>query len=126
MEALEQLKKLRIAIYEKDETLKFLLNQERQLSEKLKKANPSSTRAYDCNGTQIYFGDLVEFQTKGKYKSRRGVVYKVSDNKTRVTARDKNNFSITRAPKNLKIIAKSHEYDCCSRNGYTNVDGNEW
>ena len=113
-EGLEQLKNLRFAIRERDETLKFLLKQERELSEKFKKANPRSTGAYDCDGTQIYFGDLVEFETKGKYKSSRGIVYKVSKNKSRVTARDENNFSISRSPKNLKIISKSHEYDCCS------------
>ena len=119
-EALEQLKNLHIAIYEKDETLKFLIKQERQLSEKLKKVNPRSTGAYDCDGTQIYFGDVVEFQTKGKYKSSRGIVYKVSSNKLRVTARDEKNFSISRAPKNLKIVTKSHEHDCCSGDKHAN------
>lgn len=115
-EAVEQLKNLRIAIQEKDETLKVLIKQERKLSEKLKRPNPRSTGACDCDGTQIYIGDQVKFLTKGKYKSKKGIVYKISDNKTRVTARDENNFSITRAPNNLKIITKSHEFNCCSRN----------
>ena len=115
MEALEQLRNLRIAIEEKDETLRFLIDQERRLSDRLKRPNPRSTGVRDCDGTPIYIGDRVKFLTKGQHSAKEGIVYKISDSKTRVTARDARNFSVTRAPKNLKVVTKSHEFDCCSR-----------
>ena len=115
LEALEQLRNLRIAIEEKDETLSFLLDQERRLSDQLKRPNPRSTGVKDCDGTPIYIGDKVKFLTKGLHSATEGIVYKISSSKTRVTARDARNFSISRAPKNLKVITKSHEFDCCSR-----------
>ena len=115
LEALEQLRNLRIAISEKDETLRYLIDQERRLSDSLKRPNPRSTGVQDRDGTTIYFGDKVEFLTKGKHSATEGIVYKVSKSKTTVTARDKRNFNISRAPKNVRVITKSHEYDCCSR-----------
>ena len=123
LEALEQLRNLCIAIEEKDETLRFLIDQERRLSDRLKRPNPRSTGVHDCDGTPIYIGDKVEFLTKGKHSAKQGIVYKVSDSKTRVTARDSRNFNITRAPKNLRVVTKSHEFDCCSRERSNNSVG---
>ena len=58
----------------------------------------------DRNGTEILIGDEVMFLTQGAYNSWSGVIYKVSSNGARVTARDNNRRSISRAPNNVEIV----------------------
>ena len=55
----------------------------------------------DTNNTEILIGDEVRFLTRGVYDSWTGVVYKVSSNGARVTARDDRGRSISRAPSNV-------------------------
>ena len=58
----------------------------------------------DRNGIEILIGDEVRFLTRGVYNSRTGVVYKVSCTGARVTARDNNGRSISRAPNNVEVV----------------------
>ena len=63
----------------------------------------------DTNDTEILIGDKVRFLTSGVYDSWTGVVYKVSSNGARVTARDERGRSISRAPSNVEVIEFRHE-----------------
>ena len=47
---------------------------------------------------------VVQFLSGGKFTSKTGIAYKVADNLERVTARDSQKISISRAPENLKVI----------------------
>ena len=58
----------------------------------------------DRTGTEILIGDQVRFLTSGRHTSTTGVVYKISNNGARVTARDNQGRSISRAPHNISII----------------------
>ena len=59
---------------------------------------------YDSENREIHIGDTVKFLSGGKLGSKEGTVYKVSDNKERVTSKDSRDRSISRAPSNLKVI----------------------
>ena len=63
----------------------------------------------DTNNTEILIGDEVRFLTSGVYNSWTGVVYKVSSNGARVTARYERGRSISRAPNNVEVIEFRHE-----------------
>ena len=54
----------------------------------------------------IRLHDRVFILTKGKYTSTEGTVYKISERGDRVTLRDSNGDSISRAPRNLRVILK--------------------
>ena len=54
----------------------------------------------------IRINDRVFILTKGKYTSTEGTVYKISERGDRVTVRDPNGDSISRAPRNLRVILK--------------------
>ena len=54
----------------------------------------------------IRINDRLFFLTKGKYTSTEGIVYKISERGYRDTARDSNGNSISRAPRNLRVILK--------------------
>ena len=58
----------------------------------------------DRTGIEILVGDQVRFLTPGKHNSTTGVVYKISSNGARVTARDSEGRSISRAPHNISVI----------------------
>ena len=60
----------------------------------------------DC---EILIGDTVWFLTRGRYDSWEGVVYRISSNGARVTARDDRGRSISRAPRNVEVIAPRPE-----------------
>ena len=60
----------------------------------------------DRAGIEILIGDQVRFLTSGKHNSTTGVVYKISNNGTRVTARDSEGRSISRAPHNITVITQ--------------------
>ena len=60
----------------------------------------------DC---EILIGDTVWFLTRGRYGSWEGVVYRISSNGARVTARDDRGRSISRAPRNVEVIAPRPE-----------------
>ena len=60
----------------------------------------------DC---EILIGDSIRFLTRGRYDSWEGVVYKISSNGARVTARDDRGRSISRAPRNVEVIAPRRE-----------------
>ena len=59
---------------------------------------------YDSENREIHIGDTVKFLSRGKLGLKEGKVYKVSDNKERVTSKDSRDRSISRAPSNLKVI----------------------
>ena len=61
----------------------------------------------DREGVEILIGDQVEFITRGLFTSTRGVVYKIVDSGSRVTARDQFRRSISRAPHNVRVILPS-------------------
>ena len=54
----------------------------------------------------IRLHDRVFILTKGKYTSTEGTVYKISKRGDRVTLRDSNGESISRAHRNLRVILK--------------------
>ena len=60
----------------------------------------------DC---EILIGDTVRFLTRGRYDSWEGLVYKISNNGARITARDDRGRSISRAPRNVEVIAPRQE-----------------
>ena len=60
-------------------------------------------------GTEIIIGDTIRFMTRGRYDSREGIVYKISDTGARVTARDDSGRSISRAPQNVLVVAPRQE-----------------
>ena len=63
----------------------------------------------DRNGTEILIGDEVRFLTGGAYNSWSGVIYKISNSGTRVTARDENGRPISRAPNKVEIVEFRHD-----------------
>ena len=58
----------------------------------------------DRNGTEILIGDKVRFLTCGVHNSKISVVYKVSNNRARVMARNNNKRSVSRAPHNIIVL----------------------
>ena len=58
-------------------------------------------------GTQIHIEDTVKFLSKGSFTSNTGVVYKVSSNLARVTAKDNKGRNISRSPRNLRVEFES-------------------
>ena len=102
---LRLLEELKISINKKEQELLELKNQERDLQTKTRRHGPRSTGVHDRDGTPICIGDEVIFLTKGLHTSKRGVVYKVSSNKSRVTSRDNKDKSISRAPHNLRVVS---------------------
>ena len=52
---------------------------------------PTFLGVYDSEGQEIHMGNTVNFLSRGKFTSKTGEVYKVSDNLERVTARDNKN-----------------------------------
>ena len=62
---------------------------------------------HDSQGKEIHVGDTVNFLSKGNFTSKTGEVYKISGNLRRVTSRDKENRSISRAPNNLKVVGET-------------------
>ena len=108
---LKLLENLKITVENKEEELKELKTQQKYLSSKLKTFGPNSTGVRDRDGEPICIGDTITFLTKGLFSSKTGVVYKVSDNKLRVTAKDSNGKSISRAPHNTRVIKKYREYE---------------
>ena len=63
----------------------------------------------DTNGMEILIGNEVRFLTRGVYDTWTGVIYKVSNNGARVTARYGRGRSISRAPCNIEVIEFRHE-----------------
>ena len=59
----------------------------------------------DRYGNYISMGDTVKFLTRGRFQSKKGIVYKFSDSSQQVTARDSSGASITRHPSNLEVIS---------------------
>ena len=104
---LKLLENLKISIKSKEEELRELKTQQKHLAGKVKTYGPDSTSTYDRDGAPICIGDTVVFLTKGLFSSRKGVVYKVLNNKSRVTARDTNGNSISRAPHNIPVIKEN-------------------
>ena len=102
---LQLLEELKISISKKEQELLELRNQEKDLRTKTRKHGPGSTGVHDRDGTPICIGDEVIFLTKGLHASKRGVVYKVSSNKLRVTSRDNKDKPISRAPHNLRVVS---------------------
>ena len=64
---------------------------------------------YDWSNNEILIGDTVRFLTRGRYDSWEGVVYKISSNGVCITARDNRGRSISRAPRNVEVIANRRE-----------------
>ena len=64
---------------------------------------------FNSIGSEILIGDTIRFMTRGRYNSREGIVYKISDNGARVTARDDRGRSISRAPQNVLVVAPRQE-----------------
>ena len=76
-------------------------------------SGPSGTYSEDSSyivrdwlHNEIYIGDKVKFLSKGRYKSKTGIVYKISKTGERITSRDPSGNSITRHPRNLEVISK--------------------
>ena len=64
---------------------------------------------HDWRNCEILIGDSIRFLTRGRSNSREGIVYKISNNGARVTARDDRGRSISRAPRNVEVIASRQE-----------------
>ena len=64
---------------------------------------------FNSIGSEILIGDTIRFMTRGRYNSREGIVYKIPDNGARVTARDDRGRSISRAPRNVLVVASRQE-----------------
>ena len=64
---------------------------------------------HDWSDCEILIGDTVRFLTRGRYDSWEGVVYRISSNRARITARDDRGRSISRAPRNVEVIAPRQE-----------------
>jgi molybdopterin converting factor small subunit len=105
-----ELEELRIAINEKDEELRRLKTQEKNLKKEERKLKSSEIRLYDRDRTPISIGDTVLFFTKGLFNTKEGVVYKLADNRSRVTSKDKKGNSISRAPYNLRVVKKRTDH----------------
>ena len=63
----------------------------------------------DREGVKIIIRDQVQFITRGLFTSSVGTVYKISDNGSRVTARDHLYRSISRAPRNVRVVLHNNE-----------------
>lgn len=61
----------------------------------------------------IYIGDKIKFLTRGRFKSKTRIVYKISRNKERITAKDPSGNSITRHPSNIDVISKDKKDEHC-------------
>ena len=57
----------------------------------------------DKDGNAIHIGATVQFLTRGKFKSKSGVVVRFSRNCERVFSRDSERNEIARAPYNLRV-----------------------
>ena len=64
---------------------------------------------FDSIGSKIVIGDTIAFMTRGRYNSREGIVYKISETGSCVTARDNRGRSISRAPQNIIVVAPREE-----------------
>ena len=117
-EVINELTSLKITIREKEaeledkiEELQVLKKHEKEYRRRLEQGAIRVTGTYDRDGTPIWYGDTVTFLTKGSYDSTEGRVYKVSQDKSRVTCKDKRDFSITRAPHNVKVKKRGDSRD---------------
>ena len=110
-ETIKRLKDLRITIQEKEKELTKLKENEREYRRKVESHRSRRTGTRDRDGTPIYFGDTVCFLTKGLYRSEEGTVYKVADNKSRITARDPKGNFISRAPNNVRVIGVKNKHE---------------
>ena len=109
-ETINKLTDLKITIREKEadlqdriEELIALKENEKKYRKKIEAATIKDTGTYDRDGTPIWYGDTVTFLTKGSHESTEGIVYKVSQDKSRITSKDRRDFSITRAPHNVRV-----------------------
>ena len=103
---INELERLRITINEKEQELQKLKIREKELKKNKRKEKSSDTGFYDRDGIPINIGDTVVFLTKGLFNTKEGVVYKLAENKSRVTSKDKRGNSISRAPYNLRVVKK--------------------
>lgn len=58
----------------------------------------------DRDGEIIHQGDRVFFLTRGRYNSTSGTIYRVARSGYTVSARDDEGRTITRSPRNVRII----------------------
>ena len=70
---------------------------------------PDSISVTYRDGAIITIGATVEFFTRGRFSSSRGKLYKTSDIKELVTAKNSAGRSISRAPHNLRFINQNAE-----------------
>ena len=91
-----------------DRQVDFMIDEEfnRRAGINYAKDHPVVHNWSDC---EILIGDTVRFLTRGRYNSWEGVVYKISSNAMRITARDDRGRSISRAPRNVEVIAPRPE-----------------
>ena len=108
-EAINELKNLRITIEDLEEELEVLKEHEVIYRKRIRKQRNRGTGVCDRDGTPIWFGDKVTFLTKGLYGTKEGIVYKVSSNKSRITAKDEKGNAISRAPKNVRVSKASYD-----------------
>lgn len=59
----------------------------------------------DRFGKVIYVGITVKFLTQGRFHSKKGIVYKISDSNEQVAAKDLIGRLIIRHPANLAMIS---------------------
>ena len=108
----EQLKQLRIdasrTISSLENKLALLTHEENERATVNSKGERWLSTNYtghnDRYGTRIHKGDTVEFLTKGKNKTDKGIVSRAS--KSLVYSTDRNGNEIQRASKNLRVIKK--------------------
>ena len=101
----EQLNQLRLATENLQETLNRL-QEEEETVERRDRGPPTDPeiRDRDRDNRIIHYGDTVVFLTRGLYNSTTGTVYRVSASGNRVTARDHQGRSISRSPRNVRIL----------------------
>ena len=100
------LEKLDLDIEKKEDEIKNLKKQRRDLNLRTRRYGPKGTGVQDRDGAPICFGDTVYFLTRGLHNSKEGVVYKVAKNGSRITAKDSKGNSVSRAPHNVRVKDK--------------------
>ena len=98
----DQLNQLRITTDILQETLNRL---QEETIDRRDRGPPTDPEIRDRDNRTIHYGDTVIFLTRGLYNSTTGTAYRVSASGSRVTARDHQGRSISRNPRNVRILS---------------------
>ena len=99
----KQLDQLRIATENIELTLNRL-EEEEEILEARDRGPPTDPETRDRENRIIHYGNTVVILTRGLYNLTTGTVYRVSASVNRVTARDHQGRSISRIPRNTRLL----------------------